>query len=66
MIRKKRFPWGASQCAFITATSLLSGLAIAQEAVKQPEEANSAQLDEIVQQQPIEGVVLDDQNTRPN
>ena len=48
MKMRKRFPWGASQAALISATSLLSGMAIAQEAPKPANDQEASQLDEIV------------------
>src|SRR5690349_11202460 len=48
MKMRKRFPWGASQAALISATSLLSGMAIAQEASKPANDQEAANLDEIV------------------
>jgi iron complex outermembrane receptor protein len=51
MKMRKRFPWGASQAALMSATSLLSSLAIAQQAgtpAKSDGNAEAAQLDEIV------------------
>jgi iron complex outermembrane receptor protein len=48
MKMRKRVPWGAPQAALVSAASLLSGLAIAQESATPANPQEPAQLDEIV------------------